>query len=174
MKIKLIALLVFAVASNVYGSPWINNPPSYHHLCVIEDLPMIDSEVRWMVKAQTEQGELDHYGVADIITMELYNSYHILWGFGDSSGDAHLLFPPGWIAPEDLWEKPYKYKRAYTYMPGGCIDMPGFGSQIETDSVFISAALGILNPIAIPKIPGLLAMLNRIKMSPLIIGVFVN
>lgn len=145
MKIKLIALVVFMVASNIYAFPWINDPPPYQHVVKIDDLPPINGDFPFIVTAKTQQQELNYYGVMDITTQELYNSYHILSGSGESRDDARLLLPPGWIEPEDLWGASYKYRHLYYYSPG-CTDMfyPIYAGL--PDSEYFAAGFGHVQP----------------------------
>jgi hypothetical protein len=145
MKIILSALVVFFIVSEIYAFPWINNPPPYQHMVNIEDLPPIDGGFPFIVTAKTQPQELNYYGVMDITTQELYNSYHILSGSGESRDDARLLLPPGWIGPEDLWGASYKYKHLHYYFPG-CRDMfyPIYTGL--PDSTYYAAGFGHVQP----------------------------
>jgi hypothetical protein len=147
MKIKLIALLVFAAATHLFANPpWNNKPPNSYHWVVVEDLPPAENgDYRYLVKAQTNINELIYYDEQSFVTHDLGRSYFSSDGYIDSAGNTVISFPPGWIVQEDLDNGyTYKYKRINYFAPG-CGEMPK--KIAYRDSIYIVAAIMYWNAV---------------------------
>jgi hypothetical protein len=146
MRIKLIALLVFATAAHLFANPpWRDYPPHSYHWVVIEDLPPENIDYRYLVRAQTDLNELRYYDEQSFVSHDRRRSYFVSDGYMDSVGNPIIFLPPGWIVQEDLDNGyTYKYKRINYFAPG-CDDMPK--KIAYRDSIYIVAAFMYLNEI---------------------------